>query len=100
AFQATFLVLVRRADRVRRAASVGGWLFRIAVRLSARTRARNGIPIETDNAVLDPAPDPAERAALRDLVTVLETELAELPDALRAALVSCYYEGLTQDDAA
>ena len=38
AFQATFLVLARRADRVRQAAAVGGWLFRVAVRLSARTR--------------------------------------------------------------
>jgi RNA polymerase sigma factor (sigma-70 family) len=100
AFQATFLVLVRRADQVRNSASVGGWLFRIAVRLSARTRARNGIPIESANGMHDPAPDPSERAALRDLVTVLETELAGLPDSLRAALVSCYYEGLTQDDAA
>jgi S1-C subfamily serine protease len=33
-------------------------------------------------------------------VAVLDAELAGLPDAVRAALVSCYYEGLTQDEAA
>lgn len=100
AFQATFLVLVQRADRVRRSASVGGWLFRIAVRLSARTRDRATIPLDPDRPVFDPAPDPAQLAAQRDLVSALETELAGLPETLRAALVACYYEGLTQDAAA
>jgi RNA polymerase sigma factor (sigma-70 family) len=100
AFQATFLVLARRAGRVRRAASVGGWLFRVAVRVTARTRTRAARPAVTDRPLADPAPDPADRAAWRDLVAVLDAEMADLPDSVRAALVSCYYEGLTQDEAA
>jgi len=100
AFQATFLVLALRADRVRRSASVGGWLFRVAVRLAARTRARGARADAPDRPIADPTPDPADRAAWRDLVTVLDAELAALPDAVRAALVCCYYEGLTQDEAA
>jgi RNA polymerase sigma factor (sigma-70 family) len=99
AFQATFFVLARRAERVRRAASVGGWLFRVAVRLSARTRIRAARPVP-DRPVPEPTADPADRAAWRDLVAVLDAEMAGLPDAVRAALVTCYYEGLTQDEAA
>jgi RNA polymerase sigma factor (sigma-70 family) len=98
-FQATFFVLARRAERVRRAASVGGWLFRVAVRLSARTRTRAARPVP-DRPVPEPAADPADRTAWRDLVAVLDAEMAGLPEAVRAALVSCYYEGLTQDEAA
>ena len=100
AFQATFLVLARRAGRVRGAASVGGWLFRVAVRVSARTRTRAARPAVTDRPVADPVPDPGDRAAWRDLVAVLDAEMADLPDRVRAALVHCYYEGLTQDEAA
>jgi RNA polymerase sigma factor (sigma-70 family) len=100
AFQATFLVLARRAGRVRRAAAVSGWLFRVAVRLAARTRARAARPVGPVRPAADPTPDPADRAAWQDLVAVLDAELAALPDAVRAALVCCYYEGLTQDEAA
>jgi RNA polymerase sigma factor (sigma-70 family) len=98
-FQATFFVFARRANRVRRAASVGGWLFRVAVRLSARTRARAARPVPVLPA--PPAgPEPIDRAAWQELVAALDAELAGLPDALRAALLCCYYEGLTQDEAA
>ena len=100
AFQATFLVLARRAGRVRRAAAVSGWLVRVAVRLAGRTRARAGRPAGPARPAADPPPDPADRAAWQDLVAVLDAELAALPDAVRAALVCCYYEGLTQDEAA
>jgi RNA polymerase sigma factor (sigma-70 family) len=100
AFQATFLVLARRAGRVRQAAAVGGWLFRVAVRLSARTRDRVARPVGPVRPEADPSPGPVDRAAWQDLVAVLDTEIAALPETVRAALVCCYYEGLTQDEAA
>jgi S1-C subfamily serine protease len=72
----------------------------VAVRLTARTRARTARQIGPDRPVPAAAPDPADGAAWLDLVAALDAKLAELPDALRAALVTCYYEGLTQDEAA
>jgi DNA-directed RNA polymerase specialized sigma24 family protein len=39
AFQATFLVLARKADSLRRGEAVGGWLYRVAYRLALRARA-------------------------------------------------------------
>src|SRR5437867_4381288 len=38
-FQAAFLVLVRKAESIRRQESVGGWLYRVAYRLALRARA-------------------------------------------------------------
>ncbi|MBO0699465.1 MAG: sigma-70 family RNA polymerase sigma factor [Zavarzinella sp.] len=100
-FQATFLVLARRADRVRRAASVGSWLFGTAVRLARKARTRSTrVPDPTRLTPPADLPDPAAGAAWREVLTVLDEELARLPDRLRAPLLCCYFDGLTQDEAA
>jgi RNA polymerase sigma factor (sigma-70 family) len=101
AFQATFLVLARRAGRVRRAASVGSWLIGVAVRLAQKTRARAArVPDPERLTYPTSEPDSVEVAARREVVTVLSDELARLPESLRAPLLACYFEGLTQDEAA
>src|SRR5438270_3903569 len=41
AFQATFLVLARRADSIQKGQSVGGWLYGVATRVSLRARAQD-----------------------------------------------------------
>ncbi|MBN9523684.1 RNA polymerase sigma factor, partial [bacterium] len=98
-FQATFLVLARDAARVRRAASVGSWLFGVAVRLGRAHRRRARTP-DPDRLTRPPAVDPAAAAVQAELRAALDEELAALPDTLRAPLLLCYYDGLTQDEAA
>jgi RNA polymerase sigma factor (sigma-70 family) len=98
AFQATFLVLVHKAGSVGRRGALGGWLHRVAVRVSraARRKAAGRLrPLAEE----PPAP-PADEATDRDLRAVLDEELDRLPDRLRRVLVLCYLQGKTADEAA
>lgn len=99
-FRATFLVLARDAGRVRRAASVGSWLFGVAYRLGRKARARLARTPDASRLVRTPAADPAAEVSWAEVRAALDEELARLPDRLRAPLLLCYYHGQTQDEAA
>ncbi len=100
AFQATFLVLVRRARSLWVRDSLGPWLFQVAVRVSASARAsdirRRRLELtkarKTELSVFDRDGD--------DLSPLIHQELARLPEQFRAAVVLCCMEGLTQQQAA
>jgi RNA polymerase sigma factor (sigma-70 family) len=101
AFQAAFLVLARRAGSIRKPASLASWLHGVAFRIARQARERlrreqAGPPC----AGPAPAADPAHEAAWRELGRVLEEEVAALPERLRAPVLLCYWEGLTNDEAA
>jgi RNA polymerase sigma factor (sigma-70 family) len=99
AFQATFLILVRRAKSVR--GSVGGWLHAVAYRVACRLRARRARgPAQQLEALEVPQPDNTTEVSWREVRQVLDEELNRLPEKYRAPLVLCYLEGLTQDEAA
>ena len=99
AFQATFLVLVRRAARSAMASVWGtgftgsliGWQSGAANAARRRLCEQTGIKI-------DPALD--QSPPLDDVPAILDDELVRLPDSLRAPTVLCYLEGLTHDEAA
>jgi RNA polymerase sigma factor (sigma-70 family) len=101
AFQATFLVLARKAGSLRWPNAVGCWLYGVARRVAGQLRRRRRI--ETD-----PQIDVAERSSRspldavsgRELAALLDDELGRLPERLRAPLVLCYLEGRTRDKAA
>ncbi|HEX4608236.1 MAG TPA: sigma-70 family RNA polymerase sigma factor, partial [Urbifossiella sp.] len=99
-FQATFLVLFRDAVRVRKAASVGSWLFGVAHRLGREARGLLARTPDPARLTRPPAVDPSAAITWAEVRTVLDEELARLPDGLRAPLLLCYYEGRTQDEAA
>jgi RNA polymerase sigma factor (sigma-70 family) len=101
AFQATFLVLARRAASVRRRGAVAAWLYGVARRTSlearrasARRRAREAAAMPRPND--PPAPD----GAAEELREALDRELERLPESYRAPLVLCELEGRTRREAA
>ncbi len=101
AFQATFLVLARKAASVRWGESVGNWLYEVAHRLAAEVRGK-AARRQARRREMDDVPEPARmpEAYRRELAAVLEEELYRLPPAYRAAVLLCCLEGHTRDEAA
>jgi RNA polymerase sigma factor (sigma-70 family) len=99
AFQATFLALVRQARGLWVDASLSGWLHRVAHRVSLRMHAqklrRNNR--ERSDVVIDAVPT---SSGSKDAAVVLHEEIARLPESYRRAVVLCYLEGITQEQAA
>ena len=98
-FQATFLVLVRRAASVRPRGLVGNWLYGTArnVALKARTMRDLRHKKEREAGVEQTRKSPNHDRNLQEL---LDQELQALPDKYRAAIVLCDLEGMTVPAAA
>ncbi len=97
AFQATFLVLVRKAGTVRKRESIADWLHGVARRVSSRARAdlarRRRVELRAVPGSLIAHRPPRPDIDVRD-------EVEYLPHDLRAVVVLCYLEGLTHEQAA
>jgi RNA polymerase sigma factor (sigma-70 family) len=100
AFQATFLILARKASSVAPRSLVGHWLYGVACRVAARARK---IALrrsrEQSGADLADAPAAAEKADT-DLAVLLHEEVQRLPDKYRRPVVLCHLEGKTNEEAA
>ncbi len=99
AFQATFLVLVRRARSLWVRDSLGPWLFQVATRVSASARAAQIRRRQIEQRA-DRTQTAADGSAYDDLAPAIQQELACLPVQFRDAVVLCCIEGLTQQQAA
>jgi RNA polymerase sigma factor (sigma-70 family) len=103
AFQATFLVLARKAQSVVKPELLAGWLFGVAWRVARKARAqvarRRKIEADGGPAPMSP-PDPLQEVALQEMRVLLDEELQRLPRKYQAPLVLCYLEGLTNQEAA
>ena len=101
AFQATFLILAKKAGALRNSASLAGYLHRVAYRLALRLRARAVRRREWERGEPDrTAGGPMLDAAHRELQQAIHEEVSRLPEKYRAAVVLCYLQGRTQDEAA
>jgi RNA polymerase sigma factor (sigma-70 family) len=101
-FQATFLVLARRAATVRPPEALAGWLYGVARRVALKARTRRTLhPLPAEHRIR-PAPgsDPLDALTAREVLEVLDEELQRLPVAYRLPLVYCCLEGLSQEEAA
>jgi RNA polymerase sigma factor (sigma-70 family) len=101
AYQATFLVLARKAGSIRHPEAVAGWLYEVAYRVAvqAQADAARRRDLERRAPPLADA-DPTLDMTLRDLRRVLHEELRRLPDKYRLPLVLCYLEGRSHEEAA
>ena len=101
AFQATFLVLARRAGSLGGRESVGGWLYRVGFHMALKAREQAAARRNREaRAARDSATDPLDDVTGRELLAVLDEELQHLPRCQREPLLLCYLQGLTRDEAA
>lgn len=101
AFQATFLVLVRRAGTLQRPELLGNWLYGVAFRTAHKARARLARRRHHERRALPmPPADPPDPLQWQELRGVLDEALRELPAKYRTPLVLCYLEGMTNEEAA
>jgi RNA polymerase sigma factor (sigma-70 family) len=105
AFQATFLVLARKAAAVGRREALAGWLYRVAYRVALKARvrtARHGTaqPLDPERLAAPPSDDPETAADWRDLRPLLDEEVNRLPEKYRVPVVLCYLQSRTYDEAA
>ncbi len=99
AAQATFLILARNGGSIRRVDSLASWLFGVALRVAARSKAQavrrrviegRGVEMRARS----------EESGLEGLLPELHEELRRLPERFRAPIVLCHLEGLSNEEAA
>ena len=101
AFQATFLVLARKAASICNTGAVVSWLYGVALR-TARAAKRAACRRHTHEARAQAVtpPDPSWEAAWREVQTVLDDEINRLPGRLRGPFLLCHLEGQGRAEAA
>ena len=97
AFQATFLVLVRKARSVSKRASIRSWLYGVALRVALRARQQEQLRRRREQE--RPIRHPGE-ATWHDVRPILDEEIQRLPEKYRLPIILCYLEGQTNDEAA
>jgi RNA polymerase sigma factor (sigma-70 family) len=101
AFQATFLVLVRKAASVRPREAVGNWLYGVAYRTALEARGKIARRHAREKPMDDmPQPEAKPEAGWHELLPLLDQELHRLPDKYRLAVVLCDVEGRSRKEVA
>jgi RNA polymerase sigma factor (sigma-70 family) len=101
AFQATFLVLVRKAASIMPRELVGNWLYGVAYRTALKARCMTARRRARERQVRDmPRSQTLDSGARDDLQARLDAELSRLPDKFRAPVILCELEGKSRRDVA
>jgi RNA polymerase sigma factor (sigma-70 family) len=100
AFQATFLILARKARSLWVRDSLGPWLHSVAFRVASHSRSMELRRKRREKDASKPEADHSQIADRADLIRAIHEEIDRLPQPFRLAVVTCHLEGLTQHDAA
>ena len=99
-FQATFLILARKASSVLKREAIGSWLYRVAYRAAQEARVMRARRRAQEKPE-DRAPQPSVKAAeVQDWRPILDQELSSLPEKYQAAIVLCDLEARPRKEAA
>jgi len=101
AFQATFLVLARKASSVRPRERVANWLHGVALRTAMKAKTMTTKRRGREKQLTEmPEPEAAQQGRWRDLQPLLDQELNGLPENYRLPILICDLEGKTIKEAA
>jgi RNA polymerase sigma factor (sigma-70 family) len=101
AFQATFLILVRRPPKLRDPELLGRWLVGVARRVALRSRSKGVRQSDRERRWASMQPTATEQDwPLLEIRRAVREELEQLPSKYRRPLALCYLEGLTHEEAA
>jgi RNA polymerase sigma factor (sigma-70 family) len=101
AFQATFLVLVRKAASIASPGLLANWLYRVAYQTALNARAIAARRKERERQVTEmPEPEVVPQDLWHDLRPLLDEELSRLPAKYRAVIILCDLEARTRQEAA
>ncbi|QVL34026.1 sigma-70 family RNA polymerase sigma factor [Telmatocola sphagniphila] len=101
AFQATFLVLVRKAGSITSPELLANWLYGVAYQTSLKARATIAKRRERESQVIElPEPISTPKVEWLSLQAALDEELSRLPDHYRSVIVLCDLEGQTRKQVA
>jgi RNA polymerase sigma factor (sigma-70 family) len=101
AFQATFLLLARKATTIRRGEALGAWLHRVACNVARTARADATRRRASERrAILMSRADAAPESSFSDWQPLLHEEVNRLPGKYRLPIVLSYLEGKTHEEAA
>jgi RNA polymerase sigma factor (sigma-70 family) len=100
AFQATFLVLVRKAGTIRNREGVASWLYGVAHQTAVRLRTNLAKQHRREQHGDLPDKAQLEEQVLSDVQALLDQELSHLPEKYRLVIVLCDLEGRTRKEVA
>lgn len=100
AFQATFLLLARKAGSTFWQASITGWLYQVAYRTACKARVDAARRQRHEQATEPRSESVAVSPELQELQRTLDEELSRMPERFRLPVLLCCLHDQTTDEAA